>query len=215
MNYLNAVNRVLRLLREPEISSLSQGDVVSDIVAEYINDAKRTVEDTHNWNALRYDWTSVISAGTQEFELTGSGRLPMIENVYGTDGVELKERTNQELRRMQYATGQATGTYPMYYAVSGRTAANDVKVRVHPAPVADYTVDTWGYKKTVDLALDSDEILVPTKPVIYLAYALAARERGEVGGQTASEIFGVAGQYLKDAVAQDAALNTLEYNWYS
>ena len=215
MDYLNAVNRVLRLLREPEVASLSQGDVVSDIVSEYINDAKRTVEDTHNWNAIRYQWTSVISAGSQEFELTGSGRLPRIDNIYGINGAELSETTNQELRRMQYISGQASGTFPSDYAVSGRTEANDVKIRVHPAPIADYTVDTWGYKKTVDLALDSDEILVPSKPVIYLAYALAARERGEVGGQTAAEIFGMAQQYLRDAVTQDVALNTLEYNWYS
>jgi len=215
MDYLSAVNRVLRLLREPEIVSVVQGDVVSDIVQEYVNDAKRSVEDAHNWNSLRHEWSETISSGEKEFSLTGSGSLPLVDNIYGSDGTELEAVTNPDLRRMQYGSVGLTGGRPRYYAINGVTAANDVKIRVHPAPDADYDVDVWGYKKTPDLALDSDPILVPSKPVIYLAYALAARERGEVGGQTAAEIFGMSSQYLKDAIAQDAALNTLEYNWYS
>lgn len=213
MTYLEAVNRVLGLLREPAVSSLAQGDVVSALVSEYINDAKRTVEDAHNWNSLRHEWSSVIPAGTDEYVLTGSGRLPQLEEAYGENGL-LRETTNQDLRRRKHASS-ATANAPMFYAVSGTDASNDVKVKVYPAPAADHTVETYGFRKTPDLVLDSDVIIVPPKPVVYLAYALAARERGEVGGQTAAEIFGMSSQYLKDAVAQDAALNTFEYNWYS
>ena len=61
---------------------------------------------------------------------------------------------------------------------------------------------------------EADELLVPEQPVIYLALALASRERGEVGGQTSTDIFGMASNYLKDAIAHDAALNNLEYDWY-
>jgi hypothetical protein len=42
---------------------------------------------------------------------------------------------------------------------------------------------------------------------------MAARERGEVGGQTATELFSLAGVYLSDAIAHDAALNDLDNIW--
>jgi hypothetical protein len=48
---------------------------------------------------------------------------------------------------------------------------------------------------------------------MYLAYALAVRERGEVGGQTAGEIFQMAAGYLSDAIARDAELNYLDDIW--
>ena len=47
-------------------------------------------------------------------------------------------------------------------------------------------------------------ILVPDNPVIQLAYAMALRERGETGGQSAAEQFIVAQGALADAIAIDA-----------
>jgi hypothetical protein len=42
---------------------------------------------------------------------------------------------------------------------------------------------------------------------------MAARERGEVGGQTAAELFALANVYLSDAIAWDASLNDLDNIW--
>ena len=56
-------------------------------------------------------------------------------------------------------------------------------------------------------------MLVPGKPVVYTALAMAARERGEVGGQTAAELFALAGTYLSDAIAWDSSLNDLDNIW--
>ena len=102
---------------------------------------------------------------------------------------------------------------PTYYAVNGQDANKDVRIEVYPAPDAVYTLDVYGFKAQEDLANNDDVLLVPSKPVVYLALALAARERGEVGGQTASEIFGMAKSYLTDAIALDASLTELDNIW--
>jgi hypothetical protein len=44
---------------------------------------------------------------------------------------------------------------------------------------------------------------------------MLARERGETGGTTAAEYFGVAQQYLSDAIALDAQKHPYETDWYA
>lgn len=215
MTYLEIVNKVLRLMRETSATSItSADDIVVEIVADFVNDAKRQVEGAHNWNALRHTWDVTIPAGASSFALPGAGSHAQIDYIFGEDGTELRETTNKRLAYKRKA-GTQTMAPSLEYAVDGIDANRDVKVSVYPAPAADYDVEVSGFKKQVDLVTDDDVLLVPEQPVIYMALALAARERGEVGGQAAAEIFGMAEQYLKDAIANDAALNTLEYNWYS
>lgn len=45
MNYLNAINRVLRRLREDEVSSVTS-TAYAKLVGDYVNDAVRLVEDS-------------------------------------------------------------------------------------------------------------------------------------------------------------------------
>ena len=54
------------------------------------------------------------------------------------------------------------------------------------------------------LEADATFLKIPSNPVIQLAYALALRERGETGGQSAAEQFGVASIALGDAIQLDA-----------
>jgi hypothetical protein len=212
MTYLEIVNKVLRLLRETSTVSINNvDDIVVQIVADHVNDAKRTVEDSHNWNMLRYDWSEVIPAGRQHVALTGSGKFAKIDYIYADAGQKLKESTNEQLAYM-HAQSAGTGDV-VHYAVNGLDGGN-IRLRVYPPVAADTAISVSGYKAQADLKADSDEMLVPHQPVIYLALALAARERGEVGGQTAAEIFSMASQYLKDAIAHDVALNQYEYDFY-
>ena len=60
-------------------------------------------------------------------------------------------------------------------------------------------------RRQAELTNDSDDLLVPSKPVIHLAVALLARERGETGGTSTAEYFAIADKYLSDAIAIDAA----------
>ena len=214
MTYLEIVNRVLTLMREPTVASLAAGnDVVVDIVAQLVNDAKRTVEDAHNWNALYKEWTVTVEAGADKATVVGSGKLPLISDIWGENKTEVKIASSKALRALQ-RSDSGPGS-PRHYSVSGQSAAGDAVLSVYPSPSADYDVYISGYKKQDALSADTDTLLVPELPVIYQALALASRERGEVGGQTSLEIFGVAKEYLSDAIAQDASLNSEDFIWYS
>ena len=210
MTYLQLVNGVLSRLREDEVASVSNSDVVANLVADFVNDAKRLVEDAHTWNALRTEWSITTASGTHTYSLTGAGRYANVEYILDADGQPLSQQRLQKLRKDR-ASG-ADGK-PMYYAVAGQDASADVQLTLGPTPDAVYSFDVYGFKHQEDLALDGDVLLIPSKPVLYYALAMAARERGEVGGQTAAEIFQLAGAYLGDAIAHDASMSDLDNIW--
>jgi hypothetical protein len=58
-------------------------------------------------------------------------------------------------------------------------------------------------------------LVIPSAPVIHLAIALLARERGETGGTSAPEYFAIADNYLSDAIALDAQKHPDETIWYT
>lgn len=216
MTYLELVNRVLVLMREPMATTLVKGDdVVVDIVAQHINDAKRSTEDAHNWNVLRYEWSVAVGNGADRGFLSNSAdKSVIIDEVYGPEGQLLKEMPTRKMRQLK-AASSATGTAAAYYAVDGTDpVTKNVGLRVYPEPASATTLDVYGFRKQADLSLESDVLLIPSQPVIYKALALASRERGEVGGQTAAEIFAMAAEYLRDAIAQDVALNQYDYDWH-
>ena len=55
-----------------------------------------------------------------------------------------------------------------------------------------------------DLTEDTSQLIIPHMPVLHMALALAARERGETGGRSAGELLSFAQNYLSDAIALDA-----------
>jgi hypothetical protein len=86
-------------------------------------------------------------------------------------------------------------------------------IRFDPIPDDVYPISVLGHRSMADLADDTDELRIPDQPVLYYALGLAARERGEVGGQTAMELFNMAQQYISDSIALDANLSPTEYTW--
>lgn len=212
MTYLELVNGVLSRMREDTVTTVaSSGDVVVDIVADFVNDAKETVERAHTWNALSYDWSLTTAAGTAKYALADAGRYANVENVVDDLGNSL-HITSRPYVQARTSVGQAR---PHYYLPSGVDASGDLQLQLHPVPDAAYNYTVYGYKLTPALSADNDALLVDSKSVLYLALAYALRERGEVGGQTAAEVFAMAGQYLSDAISLDASLNQLDDIWYS
>ena len=214
MTYLELCNKVLRLMREDTVTTVqAPDDVVVEMVKDYVNDGKRLVEEAHNWNMLRDYWTVTTEAGNSFVSITGAGRTPVLFDVYNVTGGPLQQATNRQIAYLKSQSG--TENIPYYYAVSGIDGNGDVKLLLHPTPDTEYTLTTEGFRKQADLSQDDDVLLVSSQPVVYYALALALRERGEVGGQTAAEVFGMAKQYLSDAIALDASLNQYEYDWYA
>lgn len=214
MNYLDLVNGVLTRLRQDEIDTVvAIDDEAAKLVASFVNDAKTKCENSWQWNALRTDWDLTMIIDQAEYTLTDSGTYVIIDNLSNdTKGYFLDQTSPMHLKQKKFGSGPA-GT-PKYFTVSGANSSQDVTIEVWPRPSSADTVTVTGFKNQEDLALDADELLIPHLPVMYEALALAARERGEVGGQTALEIFAMAKKYLEDAVALDAALSPLDNIWY-
>ena len=214
MTYLELCNKVLRLMREDAVLTLvSPDDSVVELVKEFVNDAKELVEGAHDWNGLVYEWTPATAVGDPYVSLTGAGKNANIEYVYRDDGVALQEISRQKMASLR--AGATSNNTPSYYQVSGRDNNGDVRVLLNPTPDSIATLTVSGSLKQAALVADTDELTIPDQPVAYYALAFALRERGEVGGQTAGEVFSQAKQYMGDAIAQDVALNSYDYDWYS
>lgn len=212
--YLELVNAVLVRLREDTVTTV-QGtdDVVVSLVKEFINDAKRTVEDAHTWSALEKEWEVSTTIGNDKLVLTDSHKSPIIDYIYDSNGQKLR-LINKEALRRKAAMSDGNGS-PVYYIVDGTESNGDTRLRIWPAPDSVKTYTAYGYERTPNLKEDSDMLAVPAAPVIYLAEALAARERGEIGGLASSELMQVAKQYLGDAIAMDATNSDMDNNWYT
>ena len=69
--------------------------------------------------------------------------------------------------------------------------------------------------RNVALSANSDTLAIPAQPVIHMAVALLARERGETGGTSTPEYFSIADKYLSDAIALDAQKHPEETIFYT
>ena len=79
--YLTLVNSVLKRLREKTVTSVSQNQY-SQLIGEFVNDAKREVEDAWNWDCLRGTYSFNTVPGTVSYALTGSGDKARILSAY-------------------------------------------------------------------------------------------------------------------------------------
>lgn len=214
MTYLNLVNNVLRRLREDEVSNV-QDTAYSKMVGDFVNDAKRMVEDSWDWSALRTTLSVDTEAGTFSYILTGSeNRVKVLYAYNDTQDVELRYQTPIWFDQKYMMSSPEEGS-PEYYVFNGVDANGDTQVDVYPKPDGIYTLRFNVIQRQDDLTSNTDSLSVPAMPVIHLAVALLARERGETGGTSAPEYFGIADKYLSDAIALDAQKHPEEVIWYT
>jgi len=214
MTYLQLVNSVLRRLREDEVSSVAQNSY-SKLIGEFINDSKRTVEDAYDWTALRNTLTVSTQSTAFNYTLTGSGnRMKILDVANDTSNFFLQYRTSHWMNNAFLIDNAPTGT-PQFYSFNGVDNNGDNGVDLYPKPDGVYQVRFNVVLRTGDFTEDTTRLAVPTSPVIQLATALGARERGETGGTSAAELFALADRTLADAIAFDAAQHPEETIWYS
>ena len=206
MTYLNIVNAVLRRLREEQVTTIAESDY-SQLVGDFVNDAKRQVEDAWDWTALRTTYTVNTVSGTAAYALSGLGTRSNVLYIHNeTDNTYIKQESLQRIRELALGTDNAIGT-PYYFAVESIDSNGDANIRFYQTPNSAKTMSVYTVKRTVDLEDDSDVLLIPASPVIQYAYAFALRERGETGGQSAVEQTLYAKEELTNAIAHDANLN--------
>jgi len=214
MTYLDLMNNVLRRIRENEVSNV-QDTTYSKMVGDFINDAKRLVEDAWDWSALRTTLSVDTVADTFSYILVGSANRGKILHAYNdTDDWNLEYQTPLWFDQKYMLDTPQSGS-PRYYVFNGVDANGDTQIEVYPKPDAAYTLRFNVIQRQGDLTSNTDELSVPAMPVIHMAVALLARERGETGGTSAQEYFGIADRYLSDAIALDAQKHPEEVIWYT
>lgn len=214
MTYLNLVNNVLRRLREEEVASVSTS-TYSKMVGDFVNDAKRMVEDAWDWSALRITLTITTTDDVFNYVLTGSqNRIKALNVINDTSNLFMEYKTATFFDEA-YLISEPRKSAPTYYTYNGVDSSGDTQIDIYPTPDAAYTIRFNCVKREADLSADSDEMAIPSMPVIHLAIALLARERGETGGTSAPEYFAIADKYLSDAIALDAQKHPEETIFYT
>jgi hypothetical protein len=212
MNYLELVNDVLVRLREPEASSVSDNAYVK-LIAKYVNDAKRQVEDAYNWNCLSNTLTATTQSAIFSYALTGSGeRFRVIDVLNDTSNNVVRNLSTTDMNRLFLLNGTSNGS-PAYYNFNGTNSNGDTLIDVYPIPDGVYQIRVNIIQPQPDLVTNSDEMLVPANIVVLAALARAQAERGEDGGVQSAETYFLYNQSLADAITLESARYIEESAW--
>jgi hypothetical protein len=184
------------------------------MIGEFINDSKRSVEDSYNWNAL-YDTLSATTTGDIfNYVLTGSGqRFRVVDVLNDTSNWFLQEQSTQWFDQQFLLTTPQKGS-PQYYNFNGVNANGDTQVDLYPIPNGVYDVRFNVVLPQPPLTNNTDIVKVPSEPIVFLAYARALAERGEDGGLASNEAAALYRQSLADAIALESGRYGEESQFY-
>ena len=210
--YLDLINDVLVRMREPEVSSVNE-NTLSKLIGKFINDAKRQVEDSFSWSALRRSITVTTSNGVSSYTLTGSNVRSKPEYVWNNTTKQYMEyRSAHDLNEWLNSDSPTSGE-PYYYNFNGVSSNGELKVDLYQIPDKAYTLRFNMSVPQNDLVNPADELLVPIEPVTHLAFAKALVERGEDGALQSSEAYALFKQVLADYVAIESGRRMEEEIW--
>ncbi len=210
MTYLQLVNKVLVRLRENEVATVSENNY-SKLIGEYVNDAKRDVQNAWDWTGLRNTLTVDTQANVFNYVLTDSDNtIKILDVTNDSQNCFLRYQTSRWFDEAFLDFPSVPKGTTQFYSFNGING-----VDLYPIPDAEYTLRFNVVLRTKDFTADADVLNIPSTPVIQLATAMAARERGETGGASAAELMAIADSTLADAIAMDAALHPEETIWYS
>lgn len=203
MTYLDAVNKILILLREDEVTAVSENKY-SKLIGLFVNLSLRDVENAWRWVALQNTVQATTKSGDYRYVLTGLKEGFTLINVFN-------DTTNRHLqmRSSRWITDKHNITpldgEPFYFDISGvDNITGDYLIDMYPTPNAVWTINIDIYKEQADIIVDDDEILVPSTAVMLGGYYRAIAERGEDGGLMQAEAFRDYERSLGDEIAMDA-----------
>ena len=220
MTFRGLINEVLIRLREDTISSDWSGDIndsttvsaYQKVIGALVNDAKRHVEERHDWLNLRTTVDISTVNGTENYNLSSGQEIKIMDAVNNTTGMHLRQVGRTYINTVTYPS-QNTGE-PLYYAFNGSDSSNNLKVDLSPVPTTAHTI-SFDIIKYQDFLSEADTVLsVPEKPVILGAWARAISERGEDGGTQSSLMAIEALEALKQAIILDSGNTRYETDWY-
>ena len=219
MTFRGLINEVLIRLREDTISSDWSGDIndsttvsaYEKVIGAIVNDAKRHVEERHDWLNLRTTVDISTVNGTENYNLSSGQEIKIMDAINNTTGMHLRQVGRTYINTVTFPS-QNTGE-PLYYGFNGSDASNNLKVDLSPVPTEAHTISFDILKYQAELAEADTVIKVPEKPVILGAWARAIAERGEDGGTQSSIMAIEASEALKQAVMRDSGNTKYETDW--
>ena len=220
MTYRELINEVLIRLREDTIltdwsGNINDSTTISDyqkVIGSMVNDAKRSVENYHDWLVLRETVNISTVSGTKNYSLSSGQEFKIVDAINNTTGTQLVQVSRSYLNRQKYPT-DPTGE-PLYYGFNGADASNNLKIDLSPIPDASETISFDIIKAQDELKTSTTVIKVPEKPVVLGAWARAISERGEDGGTQTTIVAEEAMQALKQAIMTDSGNTQYETDWY-
>lgn len=215
MTLLQAVNKVLVKMRENQVTSVTDTNY-SNLIATFVNDARREVEDAWNWMALRQTVSVTVNEDLSQYVLTGVGnaRFKILSVINDTTDQVLTLKNSNDLTMMFLNNTQETQE-PRFFGFNGFDANDDPIVDVYPIPDATYTLRFNLVVPQNELTLDSSDILVPSHIVVLGAVVKAMAERGEEGNSGYEVANAVYTGALSSAIAQESALFPGETDFYA
>jgi len=213
--YLELVNETLVRLREAEVTAVTD-NAYSKLIGKYINDSKRQIEDAYNWNALSETLTVITSADLFNYVLTGIGqRFRVIDVINKEANKVMYNETTAKMNELFLTYGTVTKGPPDRFNFNGVNNNGDTQVDVYPIPDGVYNLYFNVINPQDPLTANSDQLKIPSEPVIFLAYSKALLERGEDSGITSSEAYQLYLQSLSDHIAAEANRYPDEITWGS
>lgn len=211
-NFLQLTNSVLNRLRESEATSVNDNDYTR-LVARWINDSKRQVEDAYNWNSLSETLSATTTNDIFNYVLEGSGqRFRVIDVLNDTSNCFVQNASTRWMDERFLLTTAQKGA-PRYFNFNGTDINGDTQVDLYPIPDGAYNIRFNIIRPQTELVNNADILLVPHEPVILGAYARAIAERGEDGGVQSNEAYALYSQSLADAISLESGRYVEEQQW--
>lgn len=222
---LQLVNKVLVNLRESVVGTTS-GSYAS-LISEFVNQAKEKVEDAWPWRTLAVDITFTTILGQRSYDLSQAGTTPVITTsptqrylterstlVYDDEtgepsaflttvspGPLVEAQYEAMLRESSYEVLAVPNTAPSEFAYTFVGTVPTVVFR-NP-PDGAYGVRFRFTVPQDELTNDATNLLVPYRPVVSYATALAMAERGEELGPGALNYGAIGDSELTRAITND------------
>lgn len=220
---LQAVNRVLRLIGEDEVTnaatSLTQEYPL--LVLAYMNEIKDQIEEAHNWRALRSTQTTTILAQAQSATITGAtessrlvriyqgnraGQIPLVFDMSDTSNPD--PLIEMDLAEIIYRDAINPNQYnePTFFALDN-SAGDSMELFVWDRPSGDTDIQTTLIIPQPRLSEDalSTNISIPIRPLITGTAWYCLEDRGEELGPNGMFSEQRFRDSLSDAIARDAA----------
>jgi hypothetical protein len=203
MTYLELVNDVLVRLRESTVSTVGE-TTYSALIGKFVNDAKRQIEDSYNWNCLAQTITVTTTSGTSSYALTGAGQKFRVNDALNTTSlIGLRNIEFVDMNR-KLNLGAPSQSIPSEFCFSGVDGNGDTKVDLFPVPSGAFTLLFDLTIPQANLSADGTSVKVLDYLVTQSAYARALIERGEDGGTNSTEAYALFRGMLSDAIALES-----------